>query len=168
MRKICYRRKFVRAVAITSITGLVAGCSGSNTEADANQGGSSGSSAQTTPAQSEVSNYLSDSSNFDGNVIIKTSSDEVTVQVGTNGNGGTNAYSPVAIKIASGTTVTWEWVKNSGLHNVISEENGPLDSGDPVAEGGTTYMHTFSDVGVYPYYCTPHESLGMKGVIIVE
>jgi len=35
------------------------------------------------------------------------------------------------------------------------------------SEAGATFEHTFETEGVYHYYCTPHETVGMIGSIIV-
>ncbi|MBV0926299.1 halocyanin domain-containing protein [Halomicroarcula limicola] len=166
------RRSFARRIAVVSSVGLLAGCGGSS---DGSSGGSngdgsgdSGGAAQTTPAGSEVSEYLSNSANFDGDLVVKASSDAVSVKVGAEGNGGAYAYAPVAIEISSGTTVMWEWTGEGNAHNVVSQGDGPLDSGSPVAESGTTYEHTFEDSGTHLYYCTPHKSMGMKGAVVVR
>ncbi|MBX0297431.1 halocyanin domain-containing protein [Haloarcula nitratireducens] len=159
------RRSFARRIAAVSSAGLLAGCGGSGDESSS---GESGGSAQTTPARSEVSEYLGNSANFDGNLTVKSSSDAVSVKVGAEGNGGAYAYAPVAIEISSGTTVSWEWTGKGSTHNVVSQGDGPLDSGSPVAEASTTYEHTFEDSGTYLYYCTPHKSMGMKGAVVVK
>jgi plastocyanin len=36
------------------------------------------------------------------------------------------------------------------------------------ADAGFTYQHTFQSAGTVRYACTPHEALGMKGVVVVE
>lgn len=86
-------------------------------------------------------------------------------------------FDPKGILIEAGTTVRFE--NASGSHATtayhpenddkplrIPEEATAWDSGiytDP----GETYEHTFDEVGVYDYYCPPHEMLGMVGRIIV-
>lgn len=40
-------------------------------------------------------------------------------------------------------------------------------SGEPTDEAGHTFEHTFDSPGVYKYYCTPYEAMGMKGAIFV-
>lgn len=166
------RRKFARLIATVPSAGLVSGCGGpsggSSSGSNGDGSGDPGESAQTTPAGSEVSEYLSNSANFDGNLIVNASSDAVSVQVGAEGNGGAFAYAPVAIEVSTGTTVTWNWTGEGNAHNVVSQGDGPLDSGSPVAEPSTTYEYTFEDTGTYLYYCTPHKSTGMKGAIVVE
>jgi hypothetical protein len=39
--------------------------------------------------------------------------------------------------------------------------------GSPVQAQGS-FAHSFGESGVYRYYCKPHVSLGMKGVVVVE
>lgn len=41
----------------------------------------------------------------------------------------------------------------------------PWDSG--LLNPGQTFTHTFDVPGTYKYFCTPHETLGMLGTIIV-
>jgi len=71
------------------------------------------------------------------------------------------------VTVNPGTEVVWTWTGAGSGHNVVSDGDGPLDSGSPVSESGTTYSHTFEEYGVYNYVCTPHESLGMKGAVVV-
>lgn len=158
------RRSFAHTIVTVSSTGIIAGCGGSSDGSTADSGGST----QSTPAGRNVSEYLSNSANFEGDPTVKTSADAVSVKVGAEGNGGAYAYAPVAVEISTGTTVTWEWTGNGSTHNVVSEGGGPLDSGSPVAESGTSYEHTFEESGTHFYYCTPHRSLGMKGAVIVR
>jgi len=44
----------------------------------------------------------------------------VTVEVGTEANGGNFGFGPAAVRVDPGTTVTWEWV--AGSHNVEAED----------------------------------------------
>jgi len=127
------------------------------TEAD-DSGGDGGASAELEEWFSNVDNYDS--------VADETGSDQVTVSVGAQGNGGAFAYDPPAIRISTGTTVVWEWTGQGAQHNVAAE-GGAFES-ELNAEEGFTFEHTFSSSGTYRYACTPHRTLGMKGAVIVE
>lgn len=96
-------------------------------------------------------------------------------------------FDPDSITIAPGDTVVWENVGEIG-HSVTAYEaeqpeetefwaSGGAESesaarsaypeqGDVV--GGESYEHTFETVGTYPYFCIPHESVGMLGEIVVQ
>ncbi|KAA9409456.1 halocyanin domain-containing protein [Haloarcula hispanica] len=179
------RRTFIRTTAAVSGAGLLAGCGGSGgdggsgeteateaeematTEAEEMDTESSGG-METVEASSEVADYVGESSNFDGNTVVMTDQDEVSVAVGAEGNGGAFAFDPPAIKVSTGTTVVWEWTGEGAGHNVKSEGDGPLDSGSAVSEEGTTYEYTFEETGTYLYNCVPHKALGMVGAVVVE
>jgi halocyanin-like protein len=107
---------------------------------------------------------------IDGGYVDARGQDEVTVQVGADGNGGAFAFAPAGLWVDPGTTVRWRWTGEGGGHNVISE-SGPadLDSGAQIAEAGVHYEYEFTeeDAGINEYYCDPHLSLGMKGAIAV-
>jgi halocyanin-like protein len=130
-------------------------------------GGSGGGGGGPTPIPADFDGYLDDTDNYDGTVVDERGSDEVTITVGAQGNGGNFAYDPPAVRISPGTTVVWEWNGQGGAHNVVGE-NRDFTSGEAVAEAGTTYERTFEETGVVTYYCTPHKSLGMKGGLIVD
>jgi halocyanin-like protein len=108
--------------------------------------------------------WFSNVSNYDG-IVDETGADEVTVQVGTKANGANYGYGPAAVRVSPGTTVTWEWTGKGFQHNVFAE-NGRFES-DLYQEEGATFEHTFDSAGVYKYYCSPHESVGMKGAVLV-
>ena len=105
--------------------------------------------------------------NFDG-TVDRTGQDSVTIEVGSQGNGGPYAYGPAAVRIDPGTTVTFEWVSNT--HNVLIEEQ-PSDSGwdgvEAIENQGFSHEFTFETEGIYKYYCQPHLALGMKGAMVV-
>jgi len=103
--------------------------------------------------------------NYDG-VVDETGSDAVTVMVGSEANGGNFGFDPVAVKVSSGTTVTWEWTGKGSTHNVVADD-GSFES-DLTSETGFTFEQTFDSVGEYKYFCEPHKSMGMKGVVVVE
>jgi plastocyanin len=90
-------------------------------------------------------------------------------------------FDPVGIHISPGQKV--RWVQESGYHSTtayhpsndnhelrIPEGAEPWDSGilqthEP--EKGSTFEHTFTQEGVYDYFCRPHEAVGMVGRIVV-
>jgi plastocyanin len=97
-----------------------------------------------------------------------------TVQVGPGGN---LTFNPASLTVKVGDTVTWTW--SSGGHNVVSGAGGTPDNkfcspsdtscaSAPLSSSGTTYTHTFTATGTYPYYCSPHFASGMTGTIIVQ
>ena len=94
-------------------------------------------------------------------------SSEVTVEVGAGSN--QVAFAPTNIWIDPGTTVNFEWVSNG--HNVLPntqpEGAGWEGSGEALEDEGFTYSHTFETGGMYTYFCSPHEQLGMVGAIAV-
>ncbi|PSP34283.1 halocyanin, partial [Halobacteriales archaeon QH_10_67_22] len=70
--------------------------------------------------------------------------------------------------VDAGTTVVFEWVSNG--HNVVPEsvpEGAEWAGYESLEDDGFTYEHAFETGGMYPYFCSPHESLGMKGAIAV-
>jgi halocyanin-like protein len=187
------RRTFVRSVGAAAVAGAVAGCSGSSGDggdggsdgggdggdggdggSDGSDGGSDGSDSGSGgdggsggSVPSAVSEYLSDVGNFDGSLADETGSSSVTVQVGTQANGGAYGFGPAAIRVSSGTTVTWEWTGKGASHNVVAEDGASFES-ELVTEEGHTFEHTFDSTGVVTYFCTPHKALGMKGAVVVE
>lgn len=80
-------------------------------------------------------------------------------------------FSPDVITINVGDTVTWQW--SSFSHTVTSGTGGaapgagslfdaPLNSFNP------TFSRTFTTAGTFPYFCRPHEIMGMTGTVIVQ
>ena len=106
--------------------------------------------------------------NFDGSTVDRTGEDEVAVTVGADGNGGTFAFGPPAVRVSPGTTVTFEWVSNT--HNVVVEaqpDGADWAGYEDIENEGFSFDATFETVGVYTYYCDPHLASGMKGAIVV-
>jgi plastocyanin len=71
-----------------------------------------------------------------------------------------NKFTPPAIQVPAGTTVTWEFKDRFVPHDVTGEG---WTSGDPQRSG--TFAHTFERPGTYPYRCTLHG--GMDGRVVV-
>lgn len=97
-----------------------------------------------------------------------------TVSMRTEGSG--QHYAPHVVWIEPGGTVTW--ALESGSHDVTAyhpDNDGPLripDAADSwnselLSDEGATFERTFEMEGVYDYFCTPHEAVGMVGTVIV-
>ena len=91
--------------------------------------------------------------------------------------GGEEIFVPDRIQIAPGDTV--RWVLASGFHTTtayhpeyadkaarIPQDAMPWDSG-LIRSDGEIFEQRFEIEGTYCYYCTPHEALGMLGVVVV-
>lgn len=74
------------------------------------------------------------------------------------------AFSPATITVAVGTTVTW---KNLDVYaHTSTSDTGVWDTGN--IPGGGSATTTFNTAGTFPYNCTYHVSMGMKGTVIVK
>ncbi|MFB6284618.1 MAG: halocyanin domain-containing protein [Halobacteria archaeon] len=174
MKSKMYRRGFVASLAVAS-AGCMSG-GGSNegdgsTDGNGNTGGdndggggSNDTGGDAGGSKPSYGGYLDSDETFEG-VKDETGKDEVSVKVGVKGNQGNNAFSPSAVKVSPGTEVVWKWT-GKGAHNVVAE-NGDFES-DLKMDENYTFSHTFDETGVHKYYCRPHKSLGMKGVVEVE
>jgi len=175
------RRTVIRGLGGLAVAASVAGCSTSDggSGGDGGDGGSGGDGDDGSGSggsdggdgsgsgggNAEVDDYLSDTDNYDS-IEDMTGQSEVTVQVGTEANGGAFGFGPPAIRISSGTSVTFEWTGQGSAHNVV-DEGGDFES-ELTSESGHTFEQTFDSTGTVRYYCMPHKGVGMKGVIIVE
>lgn len=166
------RRRFLGVTA--AMAAGLAGCSG---------GSSSGSGGETTTASGgdattasggdssgggskpSFDGWLSGVSNYTG-VVDETGKSEVTVEVGVEANGGYFGFGPAAVRVSPGTKVVWKWTGKGSSHNVVAKDGS--FSSELVTEAGYTYSQTFSESGTVKYYCEPHKTLGMKGVVVVE
>jgi plastocyanin len=96
------------------------------------------------------------------------------VTVGPVGNELT--FMPDTVNISVGDTVRWTWASNhhsvtSGADCVAdgqfcSPDNMNCDAGI-VSNTGSVYEFTFTQPGIYQYFCDPHCFAGMTGVVIV-
>ncbi|MFH5799846.1 halocyanin domain-containing protein [Haladaptatus sp. CMAA 1911] len=146
------RRGFLRAAGVLAAVGLLAGCASDGSD----DGGTNGSGG----GETSVGEWLSETDNYES-VTDLSRKEAVTVEVGPSRN--EYAFEPAAIRISPGTAVTWKW-KGSGYHNVVASD-GEFESGQP--EQKATFRHTFDSTGTTLYYCKPHESMGMKGAVVV-
>ncbi|WP_299265377.1 halocyanin domain-containing protein, partial [Halorientalis sp.] len=155
-----YDRRTVLAGTF-GVAAALAGCQGSG-DSETPSGTPTGTA---TPAQTiDYGDWFADTDNFDGTTVDMRGQSSVTVSVGAQGNSGDFAFDPPAVHVDPGTTVVWEWTGNGGSHNVVADD-GSFRSGDPTSSG--TFEHTFDTEGIHLYFCDPHDSLGMRGAVVV-
>ena len=79
-------------------------------------------------------------------------------------DGNKMVFSQEIVNISSGDTVTW--IPTSKGHNVeiITSPNETEFKSKTNREA----KFTFTDPGIYYYLCTPHKSMGMIGLVIVD
>ena len=77
-----------------------------------------------------------------------------------------DAYQPNPIEVSIDDTVTWT-NDDIAQHTVTSGEGGEPDGefDSSIMSTGTTFEHTFTEAGEYPYFCTLHPN--MVGTVIV-
>ncbi len=171
------RRRFLQLSGLAAV-GSLAGCvfGSPDSQADAPTSTDTPTATPTaTPTETatelavediDYGDWFADTDNFDGTTADARGGSDVTVAVGAEGNGGAFAFDPPAVWVDPGTTVRWEWTGEGGTHNVVEREES-FASGDPTDDPSTTFERTFEDEGLYKYFCTPHQSLGMKGAVVV-
>jgi halocyanin-like protein len=167
------RRSVLRAAGTLALAGAFAGCTGETSD-DTGDGGDGSDSGDSDATDSDggddsfdsdaVDEYLSSVTNYDG-IVDETGVSSVTVAVGVEQGGGPYGYGPAAVRVDSATTVEWEWNGRGGRHNIVHVD-GEFES-DLFREAGVHYEHTFEESGVYNYLCGPHQSLNMKGSVVV-
>lgn len=163
------RRRFLGGIAATVVGGpLLAGCTGdggAQTAEPATDSPTTTAAGRTEPNDRTFDGWLNGVAGAD-TLTDLTGESAVRVRVGAEGNGGYLAFAPAVLRVSPGTTVTWEWTGRGGAHNVVAED-GSFQSQLTGSEG-TTFSHAFESEGTYKYVCTPHRSMGMKGVVVVE
>ncbi|GFE71963.1 plastocyanin [Chroococcus sp. FPU101] len=105
--------------------------------------------------------------------IAPAAADTVTVKMGA--DSGQLKFEPEKVTIKAGDTV--KWVNNKlAPHNVVFDKD-KVPSADVATKishksllfaPGESFETTFSEPGVYSYYCEPHRGAGMGGTITVE
>ncbi len=81
------------------------------------------------------------------------------------------AFTPEEVTIFEGDAVEWVWIE--GVHTVTSGAGaGDPQAGDFFDEPSTAakplFTYVFTSSGIYPYFCEPHEFLGMVGTVRVQ
>jgi len=88
-------------------------------------------------------------------------------------------FVPAAVCIKVGGTVTWRNTSSGHDHTSTDEPSEAASAGDasvpPGGHGwnlrlptGRSAHLTFTKAGVYRYFCIPHETFGMVGVVVVR
>jgi plastocyanin len=85
-----------------------------------------------------------------------------------------NMFNPDEISIFAGDTVRWEHEPGEGFHTVTSglsskpeDDPGALFDAES-SDGNPVFAYRFAGTGDFPYFCRPHEHMGMKGVVRVQ
>jgi plastocyanin len=81
--------------------------------------------------------------------------------------GGALSFAPDSVTIHTGDTVQWNWFGPG--HSVTSGTDGKADGlfNAGIHSDGFTFSFTFQNPGTYNYFCGPHYSMGMVGVVQV-
>lgn len=188
----CNRRAILRVTGLIC-TGALAGCAsggdGGDDGTDRPSGGTATATATPTataaptdtpsatatpsPTQTDtgggettIEEFLAGTSNYDGIEDVSGTTD-VEVDVGVEGNGAFFAFGPPAVRISQGTTVSWTWTGQGGIHNVKAIQGADFES-ESKSEAGATFRRQFDDPGTVLYACIPHQGAGMKGAVVVE
>lgn len=152
------RRKVLKAGGATLLA-ATAGCMGDGD--DGGDGGGDGGNGGDVPG--EVDDHLSDANGYSGSVEDMTGQGSVTVENGA--NEPDYEYNSAAIRVDTGTEVTWEWVSDG---HTVTVTSGPADIDTDINNEGHTMSYTFDEAGIVLYECTPHAALGQLGAVIVE
>ncbi|WP_458207625.1 plastocyanin/azurin family copper-binding protein [Haladaptatus sp. NG-SE-30] len=181
------RRRFLTGGVAFTVASL-AGCIGASPKASNDETSSPSSTTTTTNGddhhhggstqQTESGHHENGSGNDDSHGShgseLSGPKKDATVSMKTT-NDGTH-FEPHVVWVEPGATVTWSL--ESGAHSTtayhpdndrpqrVPNDASSWDSGT-ISESGGTFEQTFDTEGVYDYFCTPHESTGMVGSIIV-
>lgn len=157
------RRTFLRTAGALGVGTLLAGCQGSASEAPTTDDPSGSTDPTTNGTTTRTTNEPTD-----GEEPERLSGRGKTrlVRVGPDGD---NRFAPAVVTVDPGTTVRFVW--KSDDHNV-SVTDAPADADwhghEALADAGFEYEHVFDTPGRHAYACTPHEALGMRGVVHVR
>jgi plastocyanin len=70
------------------------------------------------------------------------------------------SFSPRAVTVARGTTVTFRWTGEEP-HNVVVT-SGPVRFRTPVKRAGATFSRRFTKAGTYRIICTLHDGMRLR------
>jgi len=89
-------------------------------------------------------------------------------------NSGQLVFVPKEISVCKGDTVKWI-INKAGPHNVVFDEEAipkgvsqeAISMEGQIGEEGDSFEMSFDVAGTYEYYCEPHRSAGMNGILKV-
>ena len=162
-----FSRRTVIGTAGSIAVLALAGCAGS-----ANSGGSQTTTQTTASGQQEAEGFASveEVQQVPGEPV-----EQATVEM-TMVSKTQPVFDPEITWVKPGGSVTWKNVdedphtttafapSNDKPQRIPDGADG-WDSG--ILKTDQTFTQTFDNAGVYQYYCTPHESLGMVGIVVV-
>ncbi len=158
--------------------GTLAGCSSQAPTNDAEDAAATSTEVQTgtpTPTPTPTSDQPPGADVLGGPGRLQGSATVDAATLADDQGAGQFVFTPAVVWVEPGATV--EWTVSGGAHSItayhpnddrsmqLPESAAPFDSG--VLEAGDTFEHTFEAAGVHNYYCTPHEGLGMVGLVVV-
>ncbi|MEF8915709.1 plastocyanin/azurin family copper-binding protein [Natronomonas sp.] len=164
------RRALLRLGGAAALAAL-AGCSGAQNEELPTNTATDTATATGTPADGAPPG----ADVLGGPDDLQSSATVEALSLDSDQGAGQFVFSPAVVWVEAGATVTFEDV--SGSHSATAYHSGndkpgrtppdadPFDSG--VMNEGDSFEHTFSEFGVHNYFCSPHEGLGMVGLVIV-
>lgn len=179
MERIERKRRNLLAAGGTALAMTMAGCSsvvldrignGDDGHGDDDSGDDGGAGEVPEDVPEQVHTYLTDNDAnlYENSAEDLTGEDSVTIM---NGAGDNNvAFDSPAIRITTGTEVTWEWTGLGGSHNVSTTEGDFEFENDEglIDEEGHTWSRTFEETGNAMYECVAHTAQGQHGAVIVE
>ena len=102
--------------------------------------------------------------------FVKINSGQITVRVAV----VDNLFNPPEVAIFEGDSILWEHefmedahTVTSGLSSNLKDNPGLLFDEDSTDEN-PIFVYQFTSPGDYPYFCRPHEHMGMTGRVIVQ
>lgn len=102
--------------------------------------------------------------------LVEIASGQVTVRVAV----VDNVFSPEEVFISAGDSILWEHEPMEDYHTITSGfSSRPEDNPGALFDEESTdqfpiFTFQFEAAGDYPYFCIPHEEMGMKGMIHVQ
>jgi len=148
------RRTALAVLALLLAAGGAAACGGDDAGGSVGASGGDGGDGDGMASEGEAGEAPDDAVVIDGTTATVQSLD--------------NTFRAPDIQVKPGTTVTWT---NEGRneHDVLPVEG---DAWGVEVEGfqpGDSYEHTFTEPGVYDYYCSIHgtTTAGMVGTVVV-
>jgi plastocyanin len=76
------------------------------------------------------------------------------------------SFSNSDVTITPGTTV--RWINQDGMGHTVTPDGHTEWSSAALTTTGQTFSHTFAGEGTFDYFCEPHLTSGMTGVIRVQ